>query len=186
MKLEILITGLIVISLVSCKTQINSDTYVEFQNKGNEISNLTQGVLLANVAEAMQEGGPVHALEFCNLNASSIVDSLNAVHDCEIFRVSAKNRNSGNNLKTKTDNKLWLIFEKGELNDTVIFTNKKLIYYKPIKTAMPACLKCHGQPNSDIDKATLSKLQKLYPEDLATGYKLNDFRGLWKIEFLSK
>lgn len=186
MKLKILITGLIVISLVSCKTQISSDTYIEFQNKGNEISDLTQGVLLANVAKAMQEGGPTHALEFCNLNATSIVDSLNAAYDCEIFRVSAKNRNPENNLKTKTDNNLWLMFEKGELKDTVIFTNKKLIYYKPINTAMPACLKCHGQPGSDIDITTLDKLQKLYPKDLATGYKLNDFRGLWKIEFLRK
>jgi len=49
---------------------------------------------------------------------------------------------------------------------------------------MPACLKCHGVPESDIDSATVQKLRALYPTDLATGYRLNDFRGLWKIEFL--
>ena len=58
-----------------------------------------------------------------------------------------------------------------------------LVYYKPIRIALPACLKCHGEPISDIDVATSEKIQNLYPADLATGYKLNDFRGLWKIEF---
>ena len=48
---------------------------------------------------------------------------------------------------------------------------------------MPACLKCHGTPEKDIDAATLEKLNLLYPEDLATAYQLNDFRGLWKVEF---
>lgn len=186
MKLSRLLAGLVIVALFSCKTEISSDKYIEIQNKGDEVSNLTQAVLLANVGEAMKKGGPVYALEFCNLKATSIVDSLNMANDCNIFRVSAKNRNQGNNLKTRTDNKLWLLFEKGELSDTVIFTDKKLIYYKPIKTAMPACLKCHGQPDSDIDKATNNKLQNLYPKDLATGYKLNEFRGLWKIEFRNK
>jgi cytochrome c553 len=58
-----------------------------------------------------------------------------------------------------------------------------LVYYKPIRTGMPACLKCHGNTETDINAATKAKLNELYPNDLATGYKLNDFRGLWKVEF---
>jgi cytochrome c553 len=57
------------------------------------------------------------------------------------------------------------------------------VYYKPIRIVMPACLKCHGVPGTDIDSVTIQKLQSLYPADLATGYRLNDFRGLWKVEF---
>ncbi len=48
---------------------------------------------------------------------------------------------------------------------------------------MPACLKCHGLPGKDIDANTLALLQKKYPEDKATGYKLGDLRGAWKISF---
>ena len=168
---------------VSCKSKIRSETYIEFQNKGSEISNISQSVLLANVAKAMEKGGPVYALEFCNLNASSLIDSLNMANNCNINRISAKNRNPENYLKTKNDNAMWLYFEKGKTNDTLILEENRLIYYKPIRTAMPACLKCHGIPGSDIDKSTAEQLKKLYPSDLATGYQINDFRGLWKIEF---
>ncbi len=183
MKQIYLLTGVFVVLMISCKSKIDNATYSEFQKKGNEISSLTQSVLLANVGQAMQTGGAVYAVEFCNLKASTLVDSLNNVNNCVISRVSAKNRHPENGLKTNADKNLWAIFEAGTVNDTIIQESKKLVYYKPIKMALPACLKCHGELGSDIDPATAEKLQNLYPADLATGYKLNDFRGLWKIEF---
>lgn len=184
MKQNYFLIVVFAILLVSCNSKINVETYAEFQKKGNEISTLTQSVLLANVAQAMQAGGAVYAVEYCNLKASTIVDSLNHIHNCVISRVSSKNRHPENALKTDIDQNVWAIFETGTVNDTIVQESNKLIYYKPIKIALPACLKCHGDLGSDIDSATSEKLQNLYPADLATGYKLNDFRGLWKIEFL--
>ena len=169
--------------LYSCNSKIDTETYSKYQKRGGEISNLAQSVLLANVGQAIQKGGPVHAVEFCNLKASLIIDSLNNVNNCVISRVSDKNRNPENNLKTGTDENIWSIFVKGATKDTVIQEHKKLIYYKPIKIALPACLKCHGETGSNIDSTTSEKIQNLYPADLATGYKINDFRGSWKIEF---
>lgn len=172
--------------LFSCNqnsSKIDSKTYSEFQKKGTEISNLTQGTLLNNVGKAIQKGGPEYAVEFCNLKASSIVDSLNLNHDCIISRVSAKNRNAENNLKSKQEKELWKHFQNKTLGDTIVLSGDKLVFYKPVKIALPACLKCHGEPGADINIATQTKLQTLYPKDLATGYKINDFRGLWKIEF---
>lgn len=176
----------ILVLLFSCKSKTEIANYSEFQKKGNETATLAQTVLLANVGQAMQSGGPIYAVEFCNLKASTIIDSLNIANNCIINRVSAKNRNLENVLKTETELILWPIFERGILSDTLIQDNQKLIYYKPIRTALPACLKCHGEIGSDIDAATSEKLKNLYPADLATGYKLNDFRGLWKIEFAIK
>lgn len=183
MKKKYLLIAVFAVLVITCKSKIDNVTYSEFQKKGNETTTLAQSVLLANVGEAMQTGGSVYAVEFCNLKASTIVDSLNNVNKCNISRISAKNRNPENILKTKSDQILWAVFEKGILSDTIIQENHKLIYYKPIKTALPACLKCHGETGSDIDSVTSEKLKNLYPADLATGYKLNDFRGLWKIEF---
>lgn len=167
----------------SCKSKTEIANYSEIQKKGNETATLAQSVLLANVGHAMQTGGPVYAVEFCNLKASAIVDSLNNASNCNISRISAKNRNPENGLKTKTEQELWAIFETGTIKDTIIRENNNLVYYKPIKTALPACLKCHGKIGSDIDSVTVVKLKYLYPSDLATGYKLHDFRGLWRIEF---
>ncbi len=183
MKKNYFLIAVFAILMISCKSKIDNATYSEFQKKGNEISTLTQSVLLANVGQAMQAGGAVYAVEFCNLKASTLVDSLNNVNKCVISRVSVKNRHPENGLKTDADQKLWAIFEAGKAKDTIIQESKKLVYYKPIKIALPACLKCHGELGTDNDSATAEKLQNLYPADLATGYKLNDFRGLWKIEF---
>lgn len=168
-------------------SKINAEVYSRFQNAGNEISNTTQGVLLANVGKAIQNGGPVNAVSFCNLNASGIVDSLNRIYNCKISRVSAKNRNPQNALQSETDKEIWNYFSarttKSFPRDTLIAFQGEMVYYKPIKTGMETCLKCHGIPNQDIDTETYELLQKLYPNDLATGYRLNDFRGLWKIRF---
>jgi len=167
----------------SCQTRIDSETYSKLQKTGHEVSNKAQATLLANVGKAIQEGGPENAIEFCNLNAASIVDRLSREHNCIISRVSEKNRNPGSGLASAQDRELWEIFTKQEITDTIVQQGGRLVFYKPIRIAMPACLKCHGNPDSDINAASQEKLQQLYPEDLATGYQLKDFRGLWKIEF---
>ncbi len=180
------ITALAILLFWSCtpsSPKIDAETYSEFQQKGNEIAQLAQRTLLGNVGKAIQAGGPEYAVEFCNLQASAIIDSVNRENDCVISRITDKNRNTENKLKGQTEEELWEVFKTGATNDTLLARPSRLVYYKPIKVGMPACLKCHGNPETEIDLATLEKIQQLYPNDLATGYKLNDFRGLWKIEF---
>ena len=179
--------------IISCNSKQNEKiepkVYSDYIETGNKVSGKAQGVLLANVSSAMQKGGPEYAIEFCNLQASSLIDSLSEANNCTISRVSAKNRNQGNNLKNKKEKQLWEHYatgiETGSVSDTLIRNDGALVYYKPIKTVMPACLKCHGEPGEDIRPATLQKIQELYPNDKATGYNLNEFRGMWKIAFSS-
>lgn len=167
----------------ACSTKLDKETYKKYQNSGQVITANVQAVLLSNVGKAIQTGGPEYAVEFCNLEASSIVDSLNEVFNCNISRVSAKNRNPQNAIVTSQEQTIWRIFSEQQLADTLVMHDDILVYYKPIKIGMPACLKCHGNVETDINTATQEKLNELYPSDLATGYKLHDFRGLWKIEF---
>jgi hypothetical protein len=35
------------------------------------------------------------------------------------------------------------------------------------------CLQCHGTPNKQISDNTFSEIQKLYPNDKAVGYDMN-------------
>lgn len=172
--------------LFSCFSNIDSSTYSEIQKEGREVAAKAQTALLQNVGEAIQKGGSEYAVEFCNLKASSIIDSINQEFNCTISRVSDRNRNPNAALSSMQENEIWKIFHEGTLSDTIVQNNKNLIFYKPIKIGMPACLKCHGNPESDINLVTQQKLKDLYPNDLATGYSLNDFRGLWKIEFEDK
>jgi len=183
--------SLILTASISCtsnqKEKISPKVYSEYIETGQQVSGNAQGVLLSNVSSAMQKDGPGYAVKFCNLEASSLIDSLSKANNCIISRVSAKNRNPGNALKNSREKQLWNIYaarlENGNSSDTLIQEGKNLVYYKPIKTAMPACLKCHGTPGEDIQPATHEAIRELYPNDKATGYDLNEFRGLWKIEF---
>jgi hypothetical protein len=50
-------------------------------------------------------------------------------------------------------------------------------YMKAIPTNI-VCLKCHG---SEIDPKVAAKLEKLYPEDKAIGFKQGDIRGAFYV-----
>lgn len=185
MKMQYLLASVLCL-LISCSSQIDSASYAEKKKLGNEISEKVQAVLLQNVAEAIQKEGVPYAVEFCNLNASSLIDSLNQEFNCKVTRISEKNRNPKSGLSNQKEKELWQVFMEGKQTDTLVQNNEHLVYYKPIRIALPACLKCHGNSGTDINTATQQKLKELYPTDLATGYQLNDLRGLWKIEFEKK
>ena len=51
--------------------------------------------------------------------------------------------------------------------------NNKFIYVKAIRIK-EVCLNCHG---SNINNDLKKEIQKLYPDDKAINYKLNDIRG---------
>ncbi|WP_321289171.1 DUF3365 domain-containing protein [uncultured Sunxiuqinia sp.] len=186
-KLFFSISILISLTLLSCgqrnaKNEMDAEAYSRLLKIGNHISAQAQTSLLSHVSNAMKKGGSLYAVEFCNLQASSITDSLSNHFNCTISRVSDKNRNPENNLKTATDKQLWnWVTQQDAPKDTLVVVKSQAIYYKPIRTAMPACLQCHG-PAEGIQPDTYEKLQALYPIDKATGYKLNELRGLWKIE----
>ena len=46
----------------------------------------------------------------------------------------------------------------------------------------PLCLKCHGQPEREIAPSTMEVLRRLYPEDRATGFRLGELRGMWRVD----
>lgn len=148
----------------------------------DSIATEAQKVLLQNVAEAIKIGGTEYAVSFCNENAIPLLDSVSAIHNISIQRISNKNRNPNNYLKTAEDKNIFEAFSaNSSLKDSLVSVNNHYVYYKRINAAMPTCLKCHGNIKTDIEEKTLAKIQLLYPADKASGYALNDFRGLWKI-----
>ena len=156
---------------------------------GDSISKIAQATLMQNVSKAMKEGGPVHAVEFCNLQAMPLTDSISKAHHVTIQRVTDKNRNPNNGLKTDGERSAWKKFKETfspQPAEPIHFVQEEgqaLVYYKPIAIGMPTCLKCHGAPEQDIDGATAQKINEKYPNDKATNYQLGDLRGMWKITF---
>jgi hypothetical protein len=78
-----------------------------------------------------------------------------------------------------------MLHGEGEtLTPSVYIVGDQVEYYQPIVIGSGACLLCHGDPAKQISRETMSVIREHYPNDLATGYTMNDFRGVWKITFL--
>ncbi len=156
---------------------------------GLEYAKSTKAQLRKNLMGAMQKEGVIHALEFCNVRAMPLTDSMATVHNANIKRVSDRNRNPENKASEK-ETKYIKSFNKQiknreEPSPIVEQNGDQTNFYYPIVTN-DMCLKCHGEVGKQIEQKTYDKILKFYPEDKAIGYDVNQVRGIWSIEFEEK
>jgi hypothetical protein len=141
------------------------------------------GQLKVRLQNAIKEGGPENAIQVCNIAAPEIASTLSNKYEWKIGRTSLKTRNP----KNKPDDWEQQVLAQFEQQKQEGADISKLDYYentpegfrymKTIPT-QGLCLTCHGEPISDPLKA---KLDQLYPEDKAIGYKAGDIRGAFTI-----
>ena len=132
--------------------------------------------------QGLQHNNLIKALKYCNKEVEQLVSKDNE-KGFDIKRVSLRPRNKNNypNLYEKEIlekfNKLSLIDNKDlalEHSDIIKDeNNNKFVYVKAIRIK-EVCLNCHG---SNINDDLKKEIQKLYPDDKAINYKLNDVRG---------
>jgi len=154
-----------------------------YEEIGLEYALGTKAVLGNNLMGAIQSKGTMHALEFCNIQAIPITDSMATHYQATIKRVSDKNRNP-NNQANAEELKYIAQFKadavaKRESKPVVIEKGNQVQFYYPIPTNT-MCLQCHG---TQIKPDVQSQILKLYPNDLALGYTENEVRGIWSITF---
>jgi len=167
----------------SCGPSEKGIELAELKTEMDSIATVSQKELLKNVSAAIREGGTAYAVGFCNIMAIPITDSISEAHRVSISRITDRTRNPENRLRTENDKTVFDSFkENNNLIDSLLTENNKIVYYKRISTEMPACIKCHGNPETDIEPAALAKIKTLYPNDQAINYSMNEFRGLWRIE----
>ena len=171
----------------SAKQEKESETKEEFSflERGQSIALNAKSALGQNLIKAISEGGTAHAIEFCNIRAIPITDSLAQLQNAQIKRVSDNNRNPYNAANADELNYIKKVKEqiasKEEFNGEVKLIDGKWVGYYPIITnAM--CLQCHGKPKEDIEPSTLAMIDEKYPNDLAKGYAINELRGIWVVE----
>ena len=160
----------------------------EYLKKGSEVTRLAQAELLKNVSRAIQNGGPPFAIDFCNVHALLLKDSLSEIYDCEIRRIATRYRNPADKAQTESEETQLASYLAAHQNNEnlapeVHMFEDRVEYYQPIMISNGACLLCHGEPETHISEATMELIRTHYPEDLATGFELHDFRGAWKITF---
>jgi len=150
------------------------------------------GRLKPELQKAMKAGGPIAALEICHDKAPQIASEVSESSGFSVSRTSLKPRNSSNAPESwQTE-----VLEQFEADKAAGKAVEKLEYYKivdkedggrqarymkAIPTA-PVCLKCHGaEIPKEISTEIATKLNELYPEDKARGFKVGDLRGAFSI-----
>lgn len=151
------------------------ETSIDYFNLGDSISNLAQQTLLMEVSNHIQTDGIISTLKYCNIHALPLIDSISKIHQVNISRISAKNRNPIN--KASKEELVVLDYLNNDKKDTIIDNGSEIVYYKTIHLGMPACIKCHGVAEKDISIYALKVIDSLYPSDLAKNYSIGDFRG---------
>ncbi|NNF33756.1 MAG: DUF3365 domain-containing protein [Saprospiraceae bacterium] len=190
MKLNLITSIILIIILIaSCKSKSPDPSAgikdVDLIFKGKEIAMNAQAFLGKNLMAAIQSGGTEYAISFCSERAIELTDSVAQVSNAGIRRVSDKNRNpmnkaSGSELQYIQDAKKALAASEVINPQLEVIENKTYGYY-PILTN-DLCIQCHGNKSTDITESTLAELNRLYPEDKATGYGVNELRGIWVVE----
>ncbi|TFE66932.1 hypothetical protein A7Q09_09055 [Methylacidiphilum sp. Yel] len=182
-----------------CQSQQEPVTSIASMEKSQAIEKIAAPIAqelqesLKNILTTkLKEIGPIETLKFCNLQALALTDQVKEKHGARITllkRTSDKIRNPLNKPDYAEKEALEIFLEaqrrhepfpssyvqKVEQNWTT-----KYRYYKPLFIGN-ICLNCHGSL-SQMSPSLKEELQKRYPLDEATGYKLGDFRGLITVE----
>ena len=160
------------------------DRAMSFEERGLLIVNSTRNHLVKHLMETIANEGTDGAVQYCNIHAMALTDSVARVSRATIRRVTDQPRNPAN-MADSTE--LAFILEQkagmeaGKKPEPKIFVHEgKMTGYYPIITAN-MCLQCHGTPGKDIAASTSAKIDSLYPEDKAKGYAENQVRGLFVV-----
>lgn len=143
--------------------------------------------LKGRLQSAMQEAGPLHAVDVCKVDAPRIAAELSGAGGWQVARTSLKVRNPDNApddwerevLRSFAErHAAGEAFEKMEHVEVVEQDGRETArYMKAIPTA-ELCTTCHG---ADIDPALSEKIYELYPDDQARGFRAGELRGAFTL-----
>jgi hypothetical protein len=157
-------------------------------DRGQTIVLQAFGLLSSNLLQAIQVSGISNALPYCSAQAMPLTALVARTNGVALRRVSHKVRNPANRA---TSDELALIGRyTNELASgtaprpvAIATSASTATFYAPIVITHQLCLQCHGELDRDLSLDNLLIIRKIYPRDEATGFRLGEVRGLWRIDF---
>ena len=144
---------------------------------------LTQ-TLGGNLMAAIEADGHVGAMEFCNVQAMPLTAQVTEEQGLEVKRTSWRVRNPDNapdSLEVQALAHFAAQAEAGEAPEPWVQAVPAggWRYYQPLPTG-DLCLSCHGSPEQ-LGDGVQQALDRLYPDDEATGFNAGELRGLLRV-----
>ena len=139
--------------------------------------------LMRALEDALEDGGPVQALQVCRVQAPAIQRAVTG-EGMELGRTSHRVRNPANAPRAWVKPFLAeyvsesLAGAGGAGPRAIRLPSGRIGYVEPIRV-QAMCLACHG---AKIAPPVAAQLKELYPDDEATGFAEGDFRGLFWVE----
>lgn len=141
--------------------------------------------LKGELQAAMKQGGPMAAVQVCNQRAPEIAAEMSRKSGYTLRRTSLKPRATP---PTDWERAVLEEFEARRASGTPVAEiawhevkeidgEKRLRFMKAIPTE-GVCLTCHGQ---HVDPALKAEIERLYPNDQATGFSQGEIRGAFSI-----
>ena len=171
-------TALLVLCLNSGSTAMAGSSEQKVEQAQSIVAEFA-GRLKPQLKSALQEGGPNTAIAVCSTQAPAIAQELSASSGWVVKRVSDRNRNP--NARPDAWEALsieTLKHRSAEKPTSPMFTFEETpegFRYAQAQITEGLCLTCHGET---IAAETQEALNEYYPDDLATGYKLGEVRGI--------
>ncbi len=158
--------------------------------RGRAIAAETFALLSSNLQSAIKTSGVSNALPFCSMSASPLTAGMAAKYGVKLRRITHKPRNPASRADAVEIAVLKSFEERLAASSSTnppppLVTNLAVntaTFFSPILLNNALCLKCHGEPGRDIAPEDAAIIQRLYPGDEATGFKLGDLRGAWRID----
>jgi len=123
-----------------------------------------------------QDKSSVTAMGACSSMAIQMTDEYNSItKDAKIRRTALKYRNPKNKPDSTDKEVMYRLQAVKDFKPVAVDMGDSYRIYKPLKTKR-SCLLCHGD-RDQISPKIRKMIQSKYPHDLATGFKLGDFRG---------
>ena len=173
------------------KPALTEAEIAQYTRTGQDIAKEVSLVMTSALTKSLTEGGVGKAAQYCSYIAIPMIDTLAARHGISMRRTSTKLRNAKDNVPTERELEVIAQFEQQkaagkELTPLVETIDQQTIaYYQPI-IVQPLCLQCHGKLGETLTQENYAFIQYLYPKDQATGYALDDIRGIWSMKLPRK
>jgi hypothetical protein len=158
------------------------------ESRGREIVRQAGRALSSVLVQAIEQGGYTNAFPLCSVQALPLTESLAQAHGVQLRRVSHRPRNEANRASPQ---EAFIIGRYADLleqgvqpePEVVLSGTGPALFYAPIVIGTNLCLECHGMPEIDLRPEVRPLIAQLYPRDEATGFKLGELRGLWRVDF---
>lgn len=178
--------ALVTVALIHTPVWAQDDTEVRLEQAREAVQHFSES-LKTELKTAVEEGGPIHAIDVCHQRAPEIAEEISTRTGIQTGRTSLQLRNPDNapddwergvlnafeeRLAEGEDPKTMEHYEVREENG-----DRQIRYMRAIP-AGELCMTCHGtEVRYDVEQALLRK----YPDDQATGYSEGQIRGAFTL-----